>query len=297
MFKGEIKKLLHKKSLLIMTILTFLLPVFWGTTCYQQGTQLLSSGSEYAESGLAALEVPNIFLNYMLQMALSIYIFPVVISAVLFVIDDIREHTTWEILLASKNKWKFLRIKILLYFGYTLMTTLLLAVVTTLMSLAFDQVHPVNSSEMFHTSFVLGFVLNWLGISILGLMTIAITYLFRSAIAGSGCIVYIMLERLFTSTTAISGGSERLMRLNGYLPWANLNSLFVYAGNLKDIFILNDSSSYVYLSMYRATSDHGALLAMPYFKDLSTILIICLMYAAVFGFVIKFGYSRSFRHI
>lgn len=110
MLIAEIRKLLRKKALVLVTALMFVLPAFWIFTTYNQGVSLISAGTLYQESGLSVLEPNRIFSSYMLQMSLSIYIFPLIVSAVLFVIDDIKERALLQISISNrKNGYLFLQ--------------------------------------------------------------------------------------------------------------------------------------------------------------------------------------------
>lgn len=279
MLIAEIRKLLRKKALVLVTALMFVLPAFWIFITYNQGVSLISAGTPYQESGLSVLEPNRIFSSYMLQMSLSIYIFPLIVSAVLFVIDDIKERALLQISISNRKKWVFVSTKIGLYCVYVFLVFLGLFLFTLCASLFLKSVSKDALLAVVDLTVLASFILNWFGAVTIGAITIAITYLTGSGIAGNCFIVYLMLERLFTSGIAISTQSEILMKLNEFLPWANLNSLFVYAGNISSLYAdVPNTSSYVYLSMYRLSSYHGSIIAMPFFKPLPTIILICAVY-------------------
>jgi hypothetical protein len=118
---------------------------------------------------------------------------------------------------------------------------------------------------------------------------IAITYALNSAIAGTGITVfYLLFERLFTSMSSTLVHQPLLMKINEFLPWANFQSLFLYAigseqwtNQLHHKIDLNLSSMIPGMFRLTKTQLSGVSVPFPFLTPLYVLIIVITVYFSV----------------
>jgi|GEM_PF-3421160 len=299
MMRTEFKKLFHKRSFYILTAISLFLFLSWIISGYVSGSEMLDKGVPYANTMLSKLEPQHIFGQSMLQVTLSIYIFPYVIMGVILVYDDLKEKTLLMIAVSNGNHFKYFFTKLNVLLIYNLAMVGVQLILGLAIAFAMPKINHSNWVSFFSIQTLLSFVMFGLGISFWSLAGMAITFITNSAVGGSCVAIYLLLERIYTSNTAVAIHNSTLMRINEFLPWANFNTFFVYASNLKylmsklseDEKIANASV----LSMYKMIAYNGTQVPYPYFKSIWSIIGVCLLYAIVALCLLYYGYIRRIR--
>lgn len=296
MIKAEFKRLFHKKSFFVLAAISLLLVLSWVCLGYISGSEALARGIPYAETTLRRFEPQNIFFQSMLQVTLTVYIFPHVIMGVIIIYDDLKEKTLLQITVSNRNRKKYLitKIKVLLIYN------LAMAGICFLLCLIFAFLMPnINSSNWatlisIHTP--VSFIMFWLGLSFWGLVAMTITCLTNSGIGGSCVALYLLIERMYAANTAVFLHNPTFMRINEFLPWANFNTFFVYASNLR--YLLSDLSEAEIianasgLTMYKMMEYNGTMVPYPFFKSIGAIIAICLLFTIIVLGILYYSYNR-----
>lgn len=283
MVKAEFARLLRTKSLFILTVLSLFLVMSWIYSNYVSGSKALAKGIPYAETSLVLLEPQSIFFQSMLQVTLSVYIFPYVIVGVMLVYDDLKEKTLLHMAVLTKERKKYLITKISVLLIYNLVMIGICFGLSVSFAFLMPGIGSSNWRALISVHTILSFLMFWFGLTFWGLAAMTVTFLTNSGIVGSGVALYLLIERIYTSTTAVVFRNPILMRVNEFLPWTNFNTLFTYASNLE--YLLSDLSqeeilaNASILTMYRMMEYNGIMVPYPYLKDIAEIVTICLLYS------------------
>lgn len=296
MIKAEFKRLFRKKSFYILTLISLLLVLSWIYSTYVSGNESLARGIPYDQTSLRQLEPQNIFFQNMLQVTLSIYIFTYVIMGVIIVYDDFKEKTLLQIAVSNKNRKKYFITKIIVLLIYNFAMIGIYLLLCLAFAFLLPNIDSSNWTALISINTLSSIIMFWFGLSFWGLVAMAITSLTNSGIGGSCVALYLLIERIYSTNTAVTLHNPTLMRINEFLPWANFNTLFVYASNLKYLTsnlseadtIANASG----LSMYKLIEYNGALVPYPFFKDVGEIIVICLLFAVAVLCIFYYSYNR-----
>lgn len=296
MIKAEFKRLFHKKSFFILTAISLLLVLSWIYSGYISGSEALSRGIPYAETALRQLEPQNIFFQSMLQVTLSVYIFPYVIMGVIIIYDDLKEKTLLQIAASNRNRKKYLITKIKVLLIYNLAMVGICFLLCLIFAFSMPDINSSNWAALISIHTPLSFIMFWLGLSFWGLVAMTITCLTNSGIGGSCVALYLLIERMYAANTAVILHNPTLMRINEFLPWANFNTFFVYASNLR--YLLSDLSeaetiaNAAGLTMYKMMEYNGTMVPYPFFKSIGAIIAICLLYTIIVLGILYYSYNR-----
>jgi len=223
----------------------------------------------------------------------TIYIFPLIIIGVIWVYDDLNHGTLAQIATLHKNRFRYFSIKIIsisLYYlaiivGYYLILSMTSFFLPDTIKSGWIQIFSVwNFRAIWIYTFTLMF---W---SVVGM---TITYLSKSAIVGSGVLMfYLLFERVYNGATAFNFQSPLLMKMNEFLPWANFNSLIMYGAQIK-----TDTSqgffSSVDSNMFELTTYmDDFLIPMPVVKPLYILVIIAILYSVIILII----YWKAFQY-
>lgn len=299
MIKAELTKNCKKKSFLILTIILAILSISWLISVYVSSIKTIEMGMEYTDTQLVLLEPQNIFFQCMSQITLSIYIFPFIIIGVILVYDDIKEKVILQVAVIQKSRIRYFMNKIAVLLIYNFTVLLSIFIICLCFSLLMPNINKENMQDIFSVYTIFSFLIYWMGLTFWGIVAMAITCIFNSGIAGSCVALYVLIERIYTSTSAVTIQNSLLMKLNEFLPWANFNTLFVYAGDLKtltsdmtqEIEIMKAST----LTMYKYIHYNNSVVPYPYFKGLDEIIFACIVYLLFFIAIYVYYYNLRIK--
>ena len=301
MVRAEFKRLFHKKSFYVLSIILILIMVTWIFSVYYAGVEELKQGLPYEQTQLRCLEPQNIFRQVLLQVSLSIEIVPFIIMGAIIVYDDLKEKTLLQIAVINRNKWKYFMNKYLILLIYNLVILLIYFGIGISFSFMASYIDTTMWKELFSPYQLASFVMFWLGISFWGMAAMAVTCLTKSGIGGSCVGLYVLAERIYSSTTAVTFHNPVLMKINELLPWENFNTLFVYAGNLNDLLSgLTEAEKLIYasgLTMYQLISYNETIVPYPYFKGIMQIIGVCVIFMLLITGIYLYGYQRCIRKL
>lgn len=300
MIISEFKRIMSNKSFWILSLLTLIILISNTSIGYLSCSNDYINGVAYEYSGLGNFEPQNIFFYSMLNLTTSIYIFPFIIFGVVLIYDDIKYKFLMRVAIIKKNKFSYFINKFLVLLLYNIVMILLIFLVTVILSINFKNTIKENADYIFSVYTLLSIILYWIGISFFCVLSMMVTVLFNSAIVGNCVNFYILFERIFTSNTAIQLRNEVVMKINELLPWANFNTLFVYASNLE--YLINNyendlSGLSSTLTMFMLVETYNTIYAIPYFKDLTHILLICTFYFIVIILLYFYACKQSIRKV
>lgn len=296
---NELRINLRKKSVWSIFIITELLCILWIIISFNKANNIFMLGGSYKDSGLNMFELGDLFYNYMVYVTTTIYIFPFIILGVILVADDIYSKAYLNLYMVSKNLKRYIGGK-----GMTLLilnTVLLIMIIITcsVASYVLPNVKNIPFHILINIYGISSFFIYLLGISTLGFFSMGIAYYFRSSMAGLLVAIYILIERIYTSMSAISLQNPFIMKLNEYLPWSNFNTLFVYSSNLKYLTsnltneeLMNQASI---LTMFRIIEYNNTNVAYPFFKELWAIILMCLLYLVLSILIFFLGVKKSIK--
>lgn len=296
---NELKVNLKKKSVRSIFFITELICILWIIINFKRANNIFLQGGSYEDSGLYMFELDKLFYNYMLNLTTSVYIFPFIILGVILVADDIFGKVSTNLYMVSKNLKKYIAGKLITLLILNVILLALIFITCGLASYLMSNVKKVSLGNLINIYGIWSFLLYLFGISTLGFFSMGIAYYFRSSMAGALVAIYILVERIFTSVTAISLQNPYLMKFNEYLPWCNFNTLFVYGSNLKyltsNLSTEELSNQAGLLTMFKIMKYNNVEVACPFFKDLWLIILICLLYLALSLKIFSSGVKKSIR--
>ena len=297
--KNELNLSLRKKGIRVLFAISILILVLWIGTTYHGASQKLYLGASYEETGLNLLEPNRIFSYYMFNLTTSIYIFPFIFLGMILVGSDLKNKIYLNICSVTKNRNKYILVKIITTLIINLLFLITILLLSITISILLPNIRDKSLTDLFSLYKIFSFLIFWLGLSGLSIGSMGLTYFFKSNVAGASLAIYILLERIYTSASAISLQNPILMKINEYLPWCNFNTLFVYASKLKYLTsslsheeLLNEASV---LNMFRIIEYHNTHVAYPFFKDLRLIIIICSLYIIVFLLLFATGFKKRIK--
>lgn len=294
--RAEFKRLFRKKSFYILSLISLSLLITWLISTYYAGMEGMNQGIVYDDTQLTLLEPQRVFQQGMTQITLSIYIFPFIIMGVIMVYDDIKEKTILQIAVISDNKYKYYIQKYLVLLVYNFIMLLMFWIICIFFSFTVPEIRIDMWKQLFSIYNALSFIIFWLGISFWGMVAMTITCITKSGIGGSCVAIYILFERIFTGTTAITFHNQTLMKINEFLPWTNFNTLFVYAGNIQ--YLLSDLSeteklqNASVLTMYKIIEYNGTFVPYPFFKNIEEIIGICILFFLSVTAIYLYSYNQ-----
>ncbi|MCZ0702728.1 hypothetical protein J2T56_001062 [Natronobacillus azotifigens] len=305
MLKAEWLRIYRKKSIYILSIIPFIGVCFWIFERYQNASELsqLSLDSDIAGAGetienlLLALRPEWIFSQAMGEVFSTIYLFPFVIIGVIWVYDDLNHGILTHVATVHQNRFRYFMIKIFSLSLFFLMTVFLYFFVLATTSFFLPDTLKSEWPQIFSLWNLRAFCIFTFVLLFWSIVGMTITYLSQSAVVGSGILMfYLLFERVFTTVTAYSFQSELLMKMNEYLPWANMNSLIMYASQIKTETSQGFFSSVDPIMFEMTTYMEGMLIPMPIVKPLYVLMIFSVLYSFVFGSVFWMTFQYRIKH-
>ena len=296
---NELRINLKKKSVWSIFFITELLCILWIIINYNKANNIFLLGGSYKDAGLNMFELGTLFYNYMLYLTTSIYIFPFIILGVIIVKDDIYSKVYLNLYLVTKNLKRYISGKLITLIILNILLLFLIIITCGVASYILPNVKNVELYGLINIYSVSSFCIYLLGITTLGFFSMGIAYYSRSSMSGALVAIYVLVERIYTSMSAVSLQNPLLMKINEYLPWCNFNTLFVYASNLEYLTsnlpeekLINQASI---LTMFKIIDYNNTNVAYPFFKAFPIIALICILYMALSIIIFYLGVRKSIK--
>ncbi|WP_188623800.1 hypothetical protein [Caldalkalibacillus thermarum] len=234
------------------------------------------------------LRFDHIFVYTMEDILSTIYFFPLVLVGVLWIYDDLKHNILPRVSVLHRQKARYFGNKIISLVLYYAVVLLFYLLTFTMTSLLIPNVPAGELSVLLSADTAKAFFIYYIACVFWGIAAMLITFVFNSAIAGATIVpFYLLVERVFTAATSHTFQLPWLMYVNSYLPWANFQSLFVYA--FTDNWFWNDLSepgpwlvlSYPQPGMYRLEEvTQGFMLPVPYLASIWFLITVIAVYLA-----------------
>lgn len=242
MLKAEWIRIKTKKSLYVLPLIPMILVFFTIYRHYRLAVELhhMKPSPDHPLAGapldelLYWLKPDSIFIYALNDIVHTIYFFPLVLVGVIWVNDDLKNGTLPLIAVLHRDRLRYFTCKIVSMSLYFAVILVLYYIIFSLSAMAIPHIPAGNWPQVGLQNIVRSFPIYLSTFIFWGVVGMMVTYVFNSGIAGAGITMfYLLFERIFTAEIAYVLRSPLLMTLNEYLPWANFQSLFVYAAGTE----------------------------------------------------------------